>query len=171
MKNFIDSTTIDDDHILISFDVVSMYTNIPRDMVIDIIMEKSSEFHSKFGIGKAILLSILKFLLHDTTVFTTRDNIYMQNNGLPMGGCISTTLARLVMDRVANNLMIKEPNISFLRIFVDDTISAMKREFIPNALKILVQKLVGIFYIFGQHFPHLWSALPHLWSANPLFPS
>lgn len=137
MKNFIDSTTIGDDHILISFDVVSMYTNIPRDMVIDIIMEKSGEFHSKFGIGKAILLSILKFLLHDTTVFTIKDNIYMQNNGLPMGGCISTTLARLVMDRVANNLMIKEPNISFLRIFVDDTISAMKREFIPNALKIL----------------------------------
>lgn len=134
MKRFADNAHIGDDDVLVSFDVVSMYTCIPRELVKGIIMSKAKQFHSNFGIGKIILEKITDFLLIKCTVFTALDNIYMQNEGLPMGGNVSTTLARMVMDLVAENLILNEPNISFIRIFVDDTIAAVKREYIPNAL-------------------------------------
>lgn len=140
MIKFINRARINENQILVSFDVISMYTNIPRNLVIDIIMEKSEKFHNMFGIGKSVLLTMLKFLLYESTVFVAPDNkLYIQNNGLPMGGCISTTLARLVMDRVAKHLLSHDPklDISFIRIFVDDTITAIRREQINTALKIL----------------------------------
>lgn len=137
MKLTIDQTIIRETDILVSFDVVSMYTNIPRELVKEIVMSKSTEIHDKFGIGKRILSIALDFLLSECTVFTALGKTYKQVEGLPMGGCISTTLARLVMDRVANNLLLKEPSVSFMRIFVDDTIVAIRRDLVEHALKVL----------------------------------
>lgn len=137
MRNFIKTATIKNTHILVSFDVVSMYTNIPRKLVMDILLENSNKFHEKFGIGRRILILILEFLLIDSTVFTANDKIYKQNEGLPMGGCISTTLARLVMDRISENLLTREPEISFLKIFVDDTVLGIEPESVQRALNIL----------------------------------
>lgn len=137
MKKFVDTVSVGEDEILVSFDVVSMYTNIPRELVKTIIMDKQKLFHTHFGIGRILLVKILDFLLVKTTVFTAVGRTYKQNEGLPMGGCISTTLARIVMDLVAENLLLHEPNISFIRIFVDDTIAAVKRGSVLNALRIL----------------------------------
>lgn len=137
MKRFLDTTTISEQDVLVSFDVVSMYTNIPRNLVKTLIMRKAKEFHDKFGMGKKILNETLNFLLSESTYITALDNIYKQTEGLPMGGCISTTLARITMDEVVTHLLSKIPDISFIRVFVDDTIAAMKRESIEIALSVL----------------------------------
>lgn len=137
MVEFLNIAMIREEDVLVSFDVVSMYTNIPRELVKTIILNKQTEICNEFGIGKKILIETLQFLLVDSTFFTALDNIYKQNEGLPMGGCISTTLARMVMDEVAEHLLLNEPDISFIRIFVDDTIAAMKREKVENALEVL----------------------------------
>lgn len=47
-----------------------------------------------------------------------------------MGSCISPTLARIVMDVVIKDLLKKVPQISFIKVFVDDTIAAMDFELI-----------------------------------------
>lgn len=137
MKNFLDISLIDKDDILVSFDVVSMYTNIPRKLVKEIIINKQEEIFQKYGIGKRILNNIIDFLLEDSTCITALGKTYQQTEGLPMGGCISTTLARMTMDEIIERLLNKIPNISFIRVFVDDTIAAMKRELVPLALNIL----------------------------------
>lgn len=137
MKEFSKTALINEDDILVSFDVVSMYTSIPRSLVKDIIMSKLDVFHQLFGVGKIILERIVDFLLTDSTFFTALGFTYRQMEGLPMGGCVSTTLARMVMDRVANFLLIREPHISFLRIFVDDTIAALKRDTVSRTLFVL----------------------------------
>lgn len=137
MKEFLDRALISEDDVLVSFDVVSMYTNIPRELVRKSILEKQKEIFEKFGIGKSMLLYIMDFLLIESTIVTALGKTYKQVEGLPMGGCISTTLARIVMDRVVHDLISKVPNISFIRVFVDDTIAAMKRESVILALRTL----------------------------------
>lgn len=137
MKEFADIAIIRDEDILVSFDVVSMYTNIPRLLVKSIIMERHKDFYEQFGIGRIILEKIVDLLLVHTTVFTANGRIYIQNEGLPMGGCISTTLARMVMDLVVGNLLLHEPSCTFIKVFVDDTIAAVRRDRVENALKIL----------------------------------
>lgn len=137
MVEFLEIAMIKEEDILVSFDVMSMYTNIPRKLAKEIIMRKQNEFYSVFGMGKRILTESLDFLLIESTFFTALGNIYRQNEGLPMGGCVSTTIARLVMDEVAKHLLLHEPSISFIRIFVDDTMAAMRKDRVENALKIL----------------------------------
>lgn len=138
MKSFLDESAImDEGAVLVSFDVVSMYTNIPRKLVIDIIMAKQGDFYGIFGVGRLLLVKIVNFLLVDSAYFTALNNTYRQIEGLPMGGCISTSLARIVMDRVIEHLQCRVDEIYFIRVFVDDTIVAIKRDRIEEALGVL----------------------------------
>lgn len=128
---------------LVSFDVVSMFTSIPVDLVKKIIFERSNLFFDKFSLNRADLEALIDFLLVECTYFTALDQTFKQTEGLPMGSCISPTLARLVMDKVVRNLLKKIPQISFIKVFVDDTITAIDVEYIDEALRILNQFLPG----------------------------
>lgn len=144
LKEFIDSVTIKENDVLVSFDVVSMFTSIPRDLVKSIIMKKAGAFYSRFGMGRIILERFLDYLLTDSTVFTALDGIYKQKKGLPMGSCISPTLARVTMDGVVKHLMRRMPEITFIRIFVDDTITAINKNSVDKALLALNEFDVNI---------------------------
>ena len=124
-KNFFDTIKFPTHFVLKSYDVVSMFTNIPTTLAKEIILEKENLFFEKFGIGKRILIGMLNFLLDECAVFTVNDKIYKQKKGLPMGSCISPTIARLTMDRVINRLLEKVPSIAFIKVYVDDTVAAV----------------------------------------------
>lgn len=136
-KKYIDNLTIEEEDILISFDVVSMYTSIPHSLAKQLIFEKWDIFYNRYGIGKRILEVIIDFLLQDCTYFTALDEIFRQEEGLPMGNCISPTVARITMDRIVFVLLKEIPQITFIRVYVDDTITAMKEEFVMKALACL----------------------------------
>lgn len=137
MKDFCDSLIINEEHELVSYDVVNMYTSIPRDLVKEIVFRKQDIFMREFGLAINNLHKIFDFLLNECTVFTALGNIYKQKEGLPMGGCISTALARVVMDEIVLHLQNSLVEISFIRVFVDDTMAAMKREHIEIAKNVL----------------------------------
>lgn len=136
-KKQFDGVRIAPDEIIVSFDVVSMYTNIPNKLAFDIVFERHADFYTRFGMGKSILKRILDFLLNDCTVFTALGRTYKQTRGLPMGGSISTNLARLVMDRVIHKLRDIEPDITFIRVFVDDTVAVIRSDGAKRTLQTL----------------------------------
>lgn len=137
LKEFLSEITLEKDYILVSFDVVSMFTSIPRTLVNKIVMDKADSFLHLFGMGKKILQRFLKFLLEESTIFTACDTIHKQNKGLPMGSCISPTLARITMDKVVLHLLQRVPEIAFIRVFVDDTITAIHKNSVKIALDTL----------------------------------
>lgn len=137
MKDFLDTVIIREEDVLVSFDVVSMFTSIPRNLVKEIVLAKSDEFFANFGMSRNVLVRFLEFLLEESPVFTALDGIFEQKEGLPMGSCISPTLARIVMDRIIKHLLDKVPEISFIRVFVDDTITAVNNECVEKALDAL----------------------------------
>lgn len=136
-RDFINGVNLDVDDVLVSFDVVSMFTSIPRVLVKDLVMRKQRAFLRVFGMGARVLEKFLDFLLFDSTVFTALGQTYKQNEGLPMGSCISPTLARITMDEVVKHLLLKIPKIPFIRIFVDDTITAINKDSVPLVLSVL----------------------------------
>lgn len=134
---FLDGVSIKDDDILVSFDVVSMYTSIPYELVKEIILSKADAFFQIFNIDADFLQKLIKYLLVDCMIFTALDKTYKQNDGLPMGSCASPVLARIVMDRVIDNLLVKVPHFSFIKVFVDDTIAAINKQHFEEALQVL----------------------------------
>lgn len=142
--DFINNLIISANDVLVSFDVVSMFTNIVYELVYDIVMEKWQDFYRLFSIDPLHLRQILEFLLQKCTVFTALGNTYKQKDGLPMGSCISPTLARIVMDVIVNKLLATIPSISFIKVFVDDTIAAIDRSLVEKALETLNNFKAGI---------------------------
>lgn len=127
MKEFLDRAIVYENDELVSYDVIAMYTNIPREYAKDLVMSFRNEFLKVFGIGKRILEKILEFLLIDSVIFTAFGQTYIQRKGLPMGGCISPTMARLVMDKVVEHALNSGRRITFIKVFVDDTLAAVKK--------------------------------------------
>lgn len=126
MKDFIDTAMIRDNDILASYDAVEMYTKIPRVLAKELVMERRDDFHALFGLGRLIIEKLIDFLLIDSVVFMAMEKCYTQISGIPMGGTISPTIARIVMDRVVKHLFDICPYISFIKIFVDDTLVAVE---------------------------------------------
>lgn len=134
---FANNVKINSSDILISFDVVSMFTSIPLDLVKRIIFKHLDEFRHTFDIDGCLINEILEFLLRECTYFIANDKIYKQNDGLPMGSCISPILARITMDEVIASLLDSCPRISFIKAYVDDTIAAMSADLVDLALSSL----------------------------------
>ena len=76
---------IPNDHLLVSFDVKSLFTNVPLDQTIEIILNR---VYKKNEISTDMTKSEMKELLNLCTKsvhFTFDDNIYVQNDGVAMG--------------------------------------------------------------------------------------
>lgn len=122
MKEFIDSVKLEMGEIITSLDAISMYTNIPRDRLMTIIMNEADRFGQIFGINHVLLRRMLIFLIGESVYFTAGDEVYKQIRGIPMGSPISTTLARIIMDAVVMHAYGGINDIKFIKIFVDDTL-------------------------------------------------
>jgi hypothetical protein len=69
-KKFVDSIAIEDTSIeLVSFDVKSMFTNIPLDLVLDVVNEKWQEIKGFTKLPKKCWINLLKFCIFDCNFF------------------------------------------------------------------------------------------------------
>lgn len=135
--NFINNVRVNSGEVLVSFDVVSMFSSIPYELVSDIIMKKANTFHLLYGIDRGLLSSILSFTLKDCMIFSALGKNYRQLDGLPMGSCLSPTVARIVMDHIVADLLVQVPQISLIKVFVDDTIAKIHKDYVGKALEVL----------------------------------
>lgn len=137
-KKLLDKLELEEGDALASFDVVSMFTNIPLKLAKDIIMKKRREILIRFNIQQELLNEILDFLLIDCAVFTYKEVTYTQIRGLAMGSPLSPLLAQIVMtDLMEKQLPLLTIQPKLLRVYVDDTISAIKKTAIKETLRVL----------------------------------
>lgn len=140
---FIQDANIEPNDVLVSFDVVSMYTNIPFNLTHQILSNKKDCVERFFGINSDMFETLINFTLKECMFFTALEDTYKQNDGLPMGSCLSPLIARIVMDEVAHMLLQKIPQIKFIKIFVDDTIAVVNNKYVDSSLDTLNQFLPG----------------------------
>jgi len=125
---------IPDDHCLASFDVVSLFTNVPIDMILQIIGEKWNfiEAHTNLPLDEFILS--IKFVL-ESTYFIFNKKVYKQTFGTPMGSPLSPVVADLILQKLESSIL---DNFPFKPIFyfryVDDIALSVPRTSVDSLL-------------------------------------
>ena len=140
-KDFIEkikNVKVPDGHQLISFDVKSLFTNVPLQKTIDIILKRIYE-------NEEINTSISKKDMKDMLILCTKNvhfsmngDIYLQIDGVAMGSPLGPVLAGIFMVELERALVPKLSNyIKFWKRFVDDTITFANIEAIDHILTVL----------------------------------
>ena len=113
---------IPDGYKIISFDVKSLFTNVPLDKRIDIMIKKVYEERKiKTNIPKTVLKELL-YLCTKHLHFAFNDEIYIQKDGVAMGSPLGPLLANIFMTSLEENVIPSlSPSLCNWKRYVDDT--------------------------------------------------
>ncbi|XP_071577748.1 uncharacterized protein [Temnothorax nylanderi] len=140
----IKDVTISPDHILVSFDVTSLFTNIPKDLVLKGI-EKRWHFispHTNFSLPQ--FLHAVDLILSSTS-FCFNGQFYEQIFGSPMGSPFSPKASDIVMEDLESECLgALDFEILLFRRYVDDIFAIIPRH-----------KLNDILDVFNSYHPRL----------------
>ncbi|XP_067619832.1 uncharacterized protein [Eurosta solidaginis] len=132
-KEKLENISVKDEDILVSFDVVSLFTNIPIVLATKIILKKWEEIQKTTKITRRIFQEMLDFCLKDNNYFLWCEKLYAQTFGMPMGNPLSPTIADIVLDDLLNDAISKHKtqhniDIKFIVKYVDDIFAIDKRK-------------------------------------------
>ncbi|XP_077485215.1 uncharacterized protein LOC144095315 [Amblyomma americanum] len=122
---------VEDDDIIVSFDVTSLFTSVPVDLAVDVCaaaLQDDEKLSERTPLEAQDLSRLLKFCL-ENTYFVFRGSFYKQVHGTAMGASISVTAANLTMEAIENRALASfhpRPNV-FLR-YIDDCFCIVKKD-------------------------------------------
>ena len=134
----IDLSLLDKGYRLVSFDVVSLFTNVPLKRTINVIVDRI--FKDK-AIDTKLRKRTLKKLILDCctkTTFSFNDKLYDQIDGVCMGSSHGPVLANIIMtelEKLVLPKLIDDDIIKFYIRYVDDTLVLIKEDQIENVLE------------------------------------
>ena len=135
IRDFLADIIIPDNHSLISYDVKALFTSIPQDLALTAIKDTLDDddlFEGRTRLSRDNVLKLVKLCLN-SNYFQYDQIIYKQKTGTPMGSPISTVIAELTMQYLEKQFL-PDPPIKplFWKRYVDDVITALPKEEIPN---------------------------------------
>ncbi|XP_062711953.1 uncharacterized protein LOC134289692 [Aedes albopictus] len=134
--SFINSVRLPDNYVLVSFDVTSLFTCIPRDLVSRTVIERWQEIRENTDICLDLFLEIVEFCL-GCNYFSYKGKYYKQIFGTAMGSPLSPAVADLVMESLLDNVVGKiDCPVPVLKKYVDDLILALPPDKIAEVLNI-----------------------------------
>lgn len=120
----VNNIEIPPNHVMVSFDVVSLFTSIPVTLALDTIKSLWPSLQSHTQLTRSVLLEGLSIVLNNCYIQVNNlddtSSIYKQKSGLAMGSPLSGVLADMVMDTIAIKLMDSPLKPFFLGRYVDD---------------------------------------------------
>nr|VZI31451.1 unnamed protein product [Spirometra erinaceieuropaei] len=127
---------VETDEVMVSFDVVSLFTSIPPDLAIDtldgLLREKYDETDQK--LKRVHIIELLELCLK--TFFTFNGQVYEQKKGTPMGSPLSGLIAEAVLQRLERLVFSSYPPKFWAR-YVDDTFVIIKRNDVQDFKALL----------------------------------
>ncbi|CAF1553686.1 unnamed protein product [Adineta ricciae] len=138
-------------HKIVSFDVTSLFTNVPLDYTIDLIVEQvygnicgcannnRGKHRTTDQCKNCVNKSNLKWLLDIATKgthFSFNGKNYVQHNGVAMGSPLGPLLADIFLVHLEKQLMddLNQNGLVFWRRYVDDTFAIIAENTNPQAL-------------------------------------
>ena len=136
IKN-IDFDSLQNGYKLVSFDVVSLFTNVPLKRTINIILNR---IYKEKLIETKLRKHTLKKLILDCctkTTFSFNEKLYDQIDGVCMGSALGPVLANIIMTELEKLILpklIESGIIKFYIRYVDDTLVLIKEDRIEEVL-------------------------------------
>ena len=120
-------TGIKDDEILVSYDVTSLFTNVPVDETIQLLADKAFKGNwfnkkNKLNITKTDLIKLLT-LATKHQLFQFNGNLYEQVDGVAMGSPLGPLMANAFMCSLEQKLSKSNKLPSFYNRYVDDALT------------------------------------------------
>ena len=114
---------------MVSFDVKALFTNIPLEYTVDLVLKRIYENHETLtSITRNELRGVL-LLCTNNVHFTFRDVVYLQADGIAMGSPLRPVLTGIFMVHSERSLVsLLTAEFSFRKRYVDDTITFIKLE-------------------------------------------
>ena len=133
----VSNETILDNEIMLSFDVESLFTNVPIDDAVQAVLQKLENdpgLADRSTLTPAQIADLLTFVKR-STYFQYNRSIYEQKEGAAMGSPFSAFIANLYMENFEEQAITTssyEPRIS--KRYVDDTFTILDRENVDDLL-------------------------------------
>ena len=135
---------INEDDILVSYDVASLFTNVPLDETIGILVIKAFKnnwFDSQYNlnISRQDLTDLLNIATKDQ-LFQFEGTLYEQFDGVAMGSPLGPLIANVFMCSIEEQLDLNGKMPEFYRRYVDDTLTIMpgvsRIEFLTSSKRV-----------------------------------
>ena len=120
---------LEPDEIMISFDVVSLFTSIPIDTAKRITNElftHDESWQTRTKLDKHDILELLDLCL--STEFSFQNSYYRQISGTPMGSPLSSFLAEAVLQDLEKRSVTNNNDIKTWNRYVDDVLATVKKD-------------------------------------------
>ncbi|BHF57494.1 hypothetical protein SprV_0100043600 [Sparganum proliferum] len=114
------------DQIMVSFDVISLFTCIPADLARDVLRKRLEENCDETNRPLKIDHLLQHFAFCQQTLFTFNGKTYVQIKGLPVGLPVSSLVAELVLQELIK-VAFDHYEPAFWRRYVDDTFVIIER--------------------------------------------
>lgn len=125
MINLIDQYPFDPDkNILCTMDIESLYTNIPQELALNVVMKTLKQRPRPHAVPTNFILQLLELCL-TRNFFQFESEFFQQIKGTCMGAIFAPSLAILVMDSIETNIILHQSNpfvsaITIWRRYIDD---------------------------------------------------
>jgi hypothetical protein len=118
--------------VLVSFDVVSLFTNVPVSLAIEVIDQRWNHISNYTSLSKDMFFEALKFCL--TNGYCKYDNVYYaQVEGVAMGSPLSPIVAEIVLDNLFRTINEKN-EVRFIVKYVDDSLCIINKNYVNDIL-------------------------------------
>ncbi|XP_075150932.1 uncharacterized protein LOC142225042 [Haematobia irritans] len=136
-KSKIKNVKLEDDEILISFDVVSLFPSIPVNLAIATIEKKWDLIKNYTKIPRDIFKELALFCIKDSRYFKYEDKPYEQLKGMPMRSPASRIIADIIMEELLDNSLSNIPKPRIITNYVDDIFAIIKKIDVERTLHAL----------------------------------
>ena len=131
---------VEEDEILVSYDVTALYPSVPQEEAIDIfhqLMINDDNLASKTSVSAENVTALFKICVR-TTYFAFNKKLYQQIDGLAIGASSSGFAAELFMEKLEKKALATFTSPpSFWRRYVDDTFAKLKMIYVDSFLEHL----------------------------------
>ena len=112
---------------LVSFDVKSLFTSVPLEDTIEIILHRIYDYNEICTEISRDKMKSLLILCTKNVIFSFNNNIYIQTDGIAMGSPLGPVLAGICMVELEREMIpTLIAQVKFWKIYVDDTIAVVK---------------------------------------------
>jgi uncharacterized protein YajQ (UPF0234 family) len=134
-SEFVCTQRVEKDEMVVSFDVISLFTSIPVKMAVDIVKRRLSESHNWKGctlLTAQQVVNLLVFVLNNS-FFKFQGNFFHQISECAMGSPVSAVIAELIMQEVEGIAITTSPvDLKWWKRYVDDSNSCLKRSCVQS---------------------------------------